>query len=116
LNFDGPSRTFSGIPANPDVGAIDIKIIADDGISTVIDTFTLTVINADDAPVFGGANSGAVSEDLAVVAGNISTSGILTVADPDAGESSFQAGVSNGSYGDLTIDAGGNWSYVRHYD
>ena len=112
LNFDGSTRTFSGIPANPDVGAIDIKITADDGSSTVIDTFTLTVINAPDAPVFGGAISGVVSEDLAVVAGNISTSGILTVADPDVGESSFQAAVNNGSYGDLSIDAAGNWSYV----
>jgi VCBS repeat-containing protein len=112
LNFDGPTRTFSGIPANPDVGVIDIKITADDGISTVTEIFTLTVNNTDDPPVFGGANTGAVTEDLAVAAGNISTSGILTVADPDVGESSFQAGVSNGSYGDLTIDAAGNWSYV----
>jgi len=91
---------------------------------TVFDTFTftaydgstqvvtVTINGAEDAALFGGTSVSAVIEDLAVVAGNINTSGILTVADPDAGESSFQAGVSNGSYGDLTIDAGGNWSYV----
>ena len=43
---------------------------------------------------------------------NISTSGTLTITDPDVGESTFQAGTITGTYGDLTIDTAGNWSYV----
>ena len=37
---------------------------------------------------------------------------MLTISDPDAGESSFQAGTVVGAYGSLTIDAAGNWSYA----
>jgi VCBS repeat-containing protein len=111
LSFDSATRTFSGTPANGDVGAIDIKVTADDGSSTVSDVFTLTVINSSDAPVIGGVDSGAVTEDVAVVGGNITASDSLTIADPDAGESSFIAATVNGSYGDLTIDSAGNWSY-----
>lgn len=111
LSFDGATRTFSGTPVNADVGSIDIKITADDGSSTITDSFTLTVNNSSDAPVISGVDSGAVIEDSAVVAGNISTSGNMTIADPDPGESSFIAATVNGSYGDLIIDTAGNWSY-----
>jgi VCBS repeat-containing protein len=111
LSFDSATRTFSGTPANGDVGAIDIKVTADDGSSTVSDVFTLTVINSSDAPVIGGVDSGAVTEDVGVIGGVISTTGSLTIADPDAGESSFQPATVNGSYGDLTIDSAGNWMY-----
>ncbi|MCP4391053.1 MAG: hypothetical protein GY802_22365, partial [Gammaproteobacteria bacterium] len=111
LSFDGATRSFSGTPANADVGVIDIKVTADDGNSTVSDTFTLTVNNVSDPPVIGGVDSGAVTEDAGVVGGFISTTGSLTIADPDAGESSFQAATINGSYGDLTIDTAGNWIY-----
>ena len=62
-------------------------------------------------PVIGGDDIGALTEDVGVVGGNISDSGILTIADPDPGESSFQAATINGTYGDLTIDTTGNWSY-----
>ncbi|RLC56094.1 MAG: hypothetical protein DRI30_06410, partial [Chloroflexi bacterium] len=74
--------------------------------------YTMTVdVTANSAPVIGGDDIGAVTEDVGVVGGNISDSGSLTITDPDPGESSFQAATINGTYGDLTIDAGGNWSY-----
>ena len=111
LSFDAATRTFSGTPLNADVGSIDIKITADDGSSTVTDSFTLTVNNSSDAPVIGGVDSAAVTEDNAVVAGNISAGGNMTIADPDLGESSFIAATVSGSYGDLIIDTAGNWSY-----
>ena len=47
-----------------------------------------------------------------MAANQIGTSGTLTISDPDSGESSFQAGTVNGAYGDLTIDAAGNWTYT----
>ena len=37
--------------------------------------------------------------------------GALTIADDDAGEASFSAGTVTGSYGSLTIDASGAWTY-----
>ncbi len=51
LTFDAATRTFSGTPANADVGTVSIDVIADDGNGgTVTDTFTITVANSNDAP------------------------------------------------------------------
>ena len=50
LNFDGSTRTYSGTPTNADVAVINLKLIADDGSSTVVDTFSITVNNTNDAP------------------------------------------------------------------
>ena len=43
--------------------------------------------------------------------GILTTSGTLTIDDADAGESSFHADTLTGSYGTLTIDAMGDWTY-----
>ncbi len=112
LSFDGTTRSFSGTPANADVGSLSVKVIASDGIGTVSDNFTLTVKNIDDAPVIGGNTSAALTEDIDPDSDNLlEISGLLTIADPDVGESSFLAGTVGGSYGDLIIDTAGNWSY-----
>ena len=50
LSFDPVTRTFSGTPANGDVGATLIDVIANDGNSAVTDTFMITVVNVNDAP------------------------------------------------------------------
>ena len=51
LSFDASTRTFSGTPANSDVGSIDVKVTATDGSSAAVsDTFALTVTNVNDAP------------------------------------------------------------------
>ena len=67
LSFDAASRTFSGTPANADVGTISIKVTADDGNGgTVSDTFTLTVNNSNDAPTVANAIADqAATEDTA---------------------------------------------------
>ena len=45
LNFDGVSRTFSGMPSNGDVGIISIEVIASDGTASASDFFDLDVLN-----------------------------------------------------------------------
>src|SRR5439155_20489366 len=50
---------------------------------------TVTIHGTNDVPVIGGVSTGDVTEDVNVVAGNISTSGVLTIADVDAGQSNF---------------------------
>ncbi len=111
LSFDGPTRSFSGTPGAADVGVLDIRITADDGSSTVDDVFTLTIAPFNNLPVIGGVDSGAVTEDRNLVAGQLTESGALTIADPDPGESSFVATTINGALGTLVIDAAGNWAY-----
>ena len=45
------TRTFSGTPANGDVGSITIRVTADDGnTGTIFDDFVLTVDNLNDDP------------------------------------------------------------------
>src|SRR5258708_26193222 len=68
-----------------------------------------------DVPVIGGTSTGSVSEDVALDLGNLATSGTLTIADADQGQSSFtaQAGsAGTNGYGTFTLDAAGHWTYT----
>ncbi|WP_323816562.1 putative Ig domain-containing protein, partial [Cellvibrio sp. NN19] len=56
LSFDAATRTFSGTPANSDVGVISIDVIANDGNGgTVTENFSITVTNSNDAPTVANA-------------------------------------------------------------
>ena len=51
LSFNAATRTFSGTPANADVGTVSIDVIANDGNgATVTDTFNIVIANTNDAP------------------------------------------------------------------
>ncbi|KPA14205.1 hypothetical protein MHK_005588, partial [Candidatus Magnetomorum sp. HK-1] len=67
LTFDGPTRTFSGLPANSDVGLITITITAtDSSAQSVTDTFELNVTNTNSAPVLDNpVTDQTISEDVA---------------------------------------------------
>ncbi|MDR6861617.1 VCBS repeat-containing protein, partial [Variovorax guangxiensis] len=85
--------------------------VSSDGTANQVVTVTITGTN--DVPVIGGVTSGAVSEDASTP--NLSTSGALTIADVDAGQSNFtaQAGtVGSNGYGSFTLAADGNWTYT----
>ncbi|MCM2132242.1 VCBS domain-containing protein, partial [Larsenimonas rhizosphaerae] len=71
------------------------------------ETVTVTINGTDDAAEITGVQTGSVTEDTV-----LTTSGVLTATDTDAGESAFvaQPGTA-GSYGSFAIDASGNWSY-----
>jgi Ca2+-binding RTX toxin-like protein len=52
LNFDAATGTFSGTPANGDVGSVSIEVIATDiGGATASSTFDIDIANVNDAPV-----------------------------------------------------------------
>src|SRR5207248_8112541 len=77
----------------------------------------VTINGTNDVPVIGGVHTGAVTEDANVVAGNISTSGALSITDVDAGQSNFaaQAGTLGGNgYGTFTLAANGSWTYTAN--
>ncbi|HEX5675003.1 MAG TPA: VCBS domain-containing protein, partial [Azonexus sp.] len=67
---------------------------------------TITINGTNDIPVVS-SGTGAVTEDAV-----LSTSGTLSVADTDAGESAFQPQSSAGVYGSFSINAAGAWTYV----
>lgn len=83
LNFDSATRTFSGMPQNQDVGAIQVKVIAKDaGQLSAEQVFNITVNNVNDAPTAQALSSQQAIEgqlwNFVVPAG--------TFADVDAGD------------------------------
>ena len=82
LTFDDATRTFSGTPANSDVGSITIRVTAEDGNGgSVSDEFVLTVDDLNESPTDITLDNSNVAEnaDGAVI-------GELEVFDPDTGD------------------------------
>ncbi|UTW44001.1 VCBS domain-containing protein [bacterium SCSIO 12844] len=82
-----------------------ITVTSDDGTTQDI---TITITGTNDDPTIGGDTNGSVTEDAAAT---LTTSGTLTISDTDTGEAVFNAETISGTYGDLTIEADGDWSY-----
>ncbi|WFU04858.1 VCBS domain-containing protein (plasmid) [Rhizobium sp. CB3171] len=94
-----------------------VKATDSDGDSVTLGTgaFTIAVDHVNHAAEIGGADSGAVTEDLSVSAdGYLQASGTLTIDDADRGESKIQAATINADgthLGTLTIGEDGSWTY-----
>lgn len=83
LSFDAATRTFSGTPANGDVGTFNITVTASDGSLSASDIFAITVANVNDAPTVAIALvDQAATEDAAFTY----TLPAGTFADVDAGD------------------------------
>src|SRR5204862_1552678 len=63
--------------------------VSQDG--TASQLVSVTIHGTNDVPVIGGVSTGSVTEDVAVVAGNLTTSGALTITDVDQGQTPFAA-------------------------
>jgi VCBS repeat-containing protein len=50
LSFNAATRTFSGTPANANVGTFNVTVTASDGSLSASDVFAITVTNTNDAP------------------------------------------------------------------
>jgi Ca2+-binding RTX toxin-like protein len=108
LSFDPELRVFSGIPANGDVGLLELAVTVTDGSGeSATDTFDLDVLNTNDAPVAVGTIADATAREGQAFSLNIPES---IFADPDAGDSltlsangpawlSLQNGVLSGTPG-----------------
>ncbi|MHC4050467.1 VCBS domain-containing protein [Bradyrhizobium sp. 25ACV] len=95
-----------------------------------VDTFTVTAVDGttkqvsfsvhgpaggNHAATIGDPTIADVTEDLAANnAGNLTAVGSISVSDPDAGQSSFQAGVLTGpgNLGTLNLSANGSYTYT----
>ncbi len=81
LSFDADTKILMGTPLNDDVGSLEIKVTASDGTLTSTDTFTLTVVNTNDAPTALTLSASSVDEN--VTGGEV---GDLTTTDVDTGD------------------------------
>ncbi|RYU60913.1 tandem-95 repeat protein [Methylolobus aquaticus] len=56
LSFDPGTRTFTGTPANGDVGTLSLKVTATDSTGALVsDTFDLVIANTNDSPTLANA-------------------------------------------------------------
>ncbi|MBI3771999.1 MAG: putative Ig domain-containing protein, partial [Gammaproteobacteria bacterium] len=85
LSFDAATQTFSGTPANGDVGVVGVKVTATDlAGASVSDNFVVTVANTNDAPTAAALIADqAATEDQAFSF----TVPVNTFVDVDAGDS-----------------------------
>jgi Ca2+-binding RTX toxin-like protein len=96
LNFDAASRTFSGTPANGNVGSLSIRVTAKDAAgATASDVFNIGVANTNDAPsVVQAIGNQTAAEDAAFTF----VVPVGTFADVDAGDSmALSATLANGA-------------------
>ncbi|UCP81188.1 putative Ig domain-containing protein [Pectobacterium versatile] len=95
LSFNPATGTFSGTPANGDVGSLTIKVTATDGSNaSVSTTFGLTVTNVNDAPVV----SGTISAQSIAQGGSLSvTVPAGTFTDPDGDTLTLSATLADGT-------------------
>lgn len=96
LSFNPATRTFSGIPTNSDVGAIDLRVTAtDSGNASVSDVFRVTVNNVNDAPVVSIALADQAANEDAAFSFQLPAG---TFADVDVGDAlTLSATLSDGS-------------------
>jgi VCBS repeat-containing protein len=72
------------------------------------------ITGTNDRPIIGGVDHAYAAQSISdngELGKNLSVSGDLAVFDKDEGESQFSAGLMKGSYGVLSIDDQGHWSY-----
>ncbi len=86
--------------------------IADGNGGSVTQQSTITITGTNDQAVISGVDTGSVTEDSGVSNNLISTSGTLTITDLDNGEDQFTPETLTGTYGNLTLDASGLWSWT----
>ncbi len=96
LSFDPELQRFSGTPANGDVGVLEITVTATDAAGEATsDSFTLEVVNANDAPVVAGVIADVQGREGEALAFHVSPQ-IFT--DPDANDHlSLSAAMASGS-------------------
>ncbi len=85
-------------------------VTSQDGTAT--ETVTVTITGTNDIPTIGGETSGDVIEED----GNLTTGGVLTIADADAGESAFQESEQTVDSGTFTVEEDGTWSFEADND
>ncbi len=89
-----------------DVLADGFTVVSADGTASQLVTITITGVN--DIASITGDNAGSMTED------GSGDSGVLTVSDLDDAENVFQPPTSvTGTYGTFSLNAAGNWSYIR---
>ncbi|MEH2558022.1 VCBS repeat-containing protein [Bradyrhizobium algeriense] len=111
--MDNDSPAVQGLKASDTVQEIYTVRVTDSAGEVVDQQITITIKGTNDLPVISGTHTGEVTEDTALEAG-----GTLTTTDVDVGDTATwsMVGDSDGTYGVLTLNPDGSWSYALDND
>jgi len=125
LYLNSATGAFTFIPNNNAINALktattqDFIITVSDGTLSDTATFTVNIHGVEDAAIFSGSATGAVTEIRGVInatPGTQTTTGTLTDTDPDDPPNTFTAvsspTKSAGGYGTFTMTTAGTWTYT----
>ncbi|MFT3736953.1 MAG: VCBS domain-containing protein [Rhodocyclaceae bacterium] len=125
LSFNATTGVFSGTPTTGSAGTVAIVVTATDKAgATATGSFSIVIGTSNHAPV-AVADTKAVTEDVSVTA-TASTGVLANDTDVDSGDSKSVSAVSfgsttgtvgsalAGSYGTLTLNADGSYSYLAN--
>ncbi|MCC4834184.1 VCBS domain-containing protein [Shewanella sp. 10N.7] len=73
---------------------------------------SVTINGTDDKAVITGVSTGNINEDNNLFQGQLRFDGQLQVKDPDTNQAHFLASNITGTYGNLSIDLSGSWTYI----
>jgi VCBS repeat-containing protein len=108
VSINASTGAYSYTPAANFNGTDTFTVTVSDGNGgSATQGVSVTVNPVNDVAVIGGVTTGSVTEDNV-----LSASGALTISDPDTNEASFQAATTSGTYGSLSINAAGAWTYT----
>src|SRR5207302_340066 len=113
-NFSAQDNTFDFLAAGQTVSLTYTVQVKDSQNATASQLVTVTIHGTNDVPVIGGVSTGAVTEDVGVAAGSLTTGGALTIADVDQSRTDHAAKpgtASSHGYGTFTLAASGAWTY-----
>jgi large repetitive protein len=96
LSFNAATRTFSGMPGNAHVGAVNVKVTATDAaLASVSDNFDIAVTNTNDAPTIASAIADQSATEDSAFSFQVPAS---SFADVDAGDAlSYSATLADGT-------------------
>lgn len=107
FTLDPSHAAYQGLAAGQTT-VVTVNYGVFDGTATTPASMSWTLTGTNDAAEISGVDTGTVKEDTILAA-----SGKLDITDRDTGEARFQAnGSIAGSYGTLSIDEQGNWTYT----
>ena len=110
-NLDNNNPAVQALGAGQTLTETRTVVTADGTTANVV----ITINGTNDLPVLGSSVA-AVTEDVNVVGGQLSTSGAVTISDIDSGDNSFQStAVFNGTgsaLGTLVFNTNGTYSYA----
>jgi VCBS repeat-containing protein len=117
VTYNAANHSFSINPANSAYTHLALGQTTDvvvnfgvsDGTTTTSNTVTFKVTGVNNAATVSSASAAVTEGNLA---SNLNAAGILSVVDPDDGESKLIAQTVAGTYGTFVVNANGSWTFT----